>query len=224
MKTSQTLISYVEQCALITLEKQDKLELLIGDSLHELDLDAGKLRFNDFDFPLQVLGTESDNTLTWLWAWADEQTEIAAHLMRSAQQLKTWGADHGVPEFTVPSVDVNSADGMEIGLVAADVCSASCFFADHYEGGAAYFLLFDRRIDDGPSFDRQHLITRMADLFSQYDLNQRSVLESYLRNKGLRSETDRNMISTELENGERLVAEFDDTNRLVMVNNAAFEI
>src|SRR5208337_2070637 len=63
MAATNILQTYLERCALITLEKQDKLESLIAESIHELDLDAGKIRFNDLAFPVQVLGTESDNSL-----------------------------------------------------------------------------------------------------------------------------------------------------------------
>ena len=63
--------------------------------MHELDPDAGKLRFNGLEFPMQVLGTESDNTLIWLWAWADEHTEVPAGLLQSAIELRNWGAGDG---------------------------------------------------------------------------------------------------------------------------------
>jgi hypothetical protein len=223
MKSSKALMSYVEQCALVALEKQDKLDGLIADSLHELDLDAGTIRFNAYEFPMQVLGTESDNTLTWLWAWADEQTEIPASLMQSALQVKTWGADNGMPEFAAASVDRDVAAGEEIAMIATDLCSASCFFADHYEGGALFLLLFDKRIDDQPPFDRQQLARRMSDLFAQYDVNQKAALLSYLRKKGRSPVEEANVISADLESGERFIAEFDDAGRLLLVNGAAFE-
>jgi hypothetical protein len=224
MAASKALMSYLEQYALISLEKQDKLQALIGDALHDLDLEAGIIRFNDIEFPLQVIGTESDNTLTWLWAWADEQTEIPASLMQSAIQLRTWGDVLGIPEFTTPSVDVNIVDGQAIALIAAEVCKSSSYYADHYEGGAAYLLVSDKGIDQHPPFDRQRLLHRMSDLFSQYELNHRNTLLSYLQKKDLFPVSERNMISCELESGERLNAEFDDAGQLLMVNGAVFEI
>lgn len=223
MVASHALMSSLERYALASLEKQDKLEALIGDSLHELDLDAGRLRFNAFAFPMQVLGTESDNTLTWLWAWADEQTDIPEALLQDSLRLKIWGAQAGVPEFTAPSVDLAAADGHAMALIAAQVSRASCFFADHYEGGAAYLLLSDRIIDEQPPFDRDRLLRRMSDLFSRYELDQRAALRSYLELKEIAFTEGENLINAELDSRERLNAEFDDTGRLVMVNGAVFE-
>lgn len=224
MAPGTTLQSYLERYALLSLEKQDKLESLVGEHLYELDLDAGTIRFDELQFSVQVIGTESYNTLTWLWAWADEQAEIPANLIQSAIQLRIWGAEAGIPEFTTPSVDLNRADGHAIAMIAVEVCKASCYYRDGYEGGAAFFLVFDKTIDSGPSFDRHRLLVRLADLFSRYDLNHRNTVLSYLTAKGLSPAERQNTVSCELESGERLIAEFDDAGRLVAVNGAAFEV
>src|SRR5512143_1441503 len=99
MPSSKNFQAYLERYALLSLEKQDKLESLIGAHLHELDLDAGTIRFDALQFPVQVVGTESYNTLTWLWAWADEQAELPANLIQSAVQLRSWGTEADIPEL-----------------------------------------------------------------------------------------------------------------------------
>ncbi len=224
MAATNILQTYLERYALITLEKQDKLESLIAESIHELDLDTGKIRFNDLAFPMQVLGTESDNTLTWLWAWADEQTEISSSLMQSSIQLRNWGVTEGIPEFTTPSLDLGRADGNVIALISAEVCKASGYYRDSYEGGAVLLLLFDSIIDSQPPFDRGRLVRRMSDIFSRYDLNHRNALLSYLRLKRLSPAEERDTVNCELESGERLNAEFDAAGRLIMVNGTSFDI
>jgi hypothetical protein len=224
MASSDSLNIYLEQYALAALEKQDKLDSLIDDQLHELDLDAGTIRFGALDFPVQVIGTESDNTLTWLWAWADEQAELPSGLLQSAIQVRNWGASEGIPEFTMPSVDLDRAEGYLFGMIASGVCNASCYYRDGYEGGSVFLLLFDKSIDHQPSFDRQRLLLRMADLFTRHDLNHRNALLSYFTRKGLSPVVERDLVSCELESGERIFAEFDQTGRLTVVNGAAFDI
>ncbi len=224
MASSAAFQTYLERYALLSLEKQDRLETLIGEHLHELDLDAGVIRFDRYQFPMQVIGTESDNSLTWLWAWSDEQTELPANLLQSAIQLRTWGSAEGLSEFTLPSIDLNRADGNAISLIAAEICRASCFYRDSYEGGAVYLLLFDTLIDGGPPFDRQRLVMRLADLLSRYDLNHRNTILYYLMAKKLSPVTEGTTIGCELESGERLIARFDEAGRLAAINGAAFEL
>jgi hypothetical protein len=217
------LTEYLEQYALISLEKQDKLALLLGDHTYVLDLDSGKIMFNDnLEFTFQVLGTESDNTLIWLWAWADEQTEeVPVELLQASRELRDWGSHEGVQEFTLPAVDLHKADGHVLSMIAGELCKASCYFRDVYEGGSAFFLLYDKLIDAQPVFDLSRLSRRFLDLITRHDLNHRNTLLSYLRLRGLSYEEKDTAITCELDSGERLSAEFDSADRLTMLNGEA---
>ena len=214
-----TITDYFEQFALVSLEKQEKLSRVIGDHLSYLDINEGMVRCNDdLVFPFQVLGTQSDNTLTLLWAWAEEQTEIPESITDVALKLRDWGMQAGLREFTIPSVDVNRVDGYIIALIATEVCKASCFYRDHYEGGAAFVLLFDRRIDAQPAFDRMGLTRTFQDLIAQYEFNHRNALLSYLRMKNLPFSEDGGIINFKLESGEDLQMDFDENGALRSVN------
>jgi hypothetical protein len=217
------LTEYLEQYALISLEKQDKLDLLLGDHTHGLDLDAGKIRFNDnLEFSFQVLGTESYNTLIWLWAWADEQTdEVPVDLLKASHELRDWGLREGVQEFTRPSVDLDRADGHVLSMIASGVCRASCYHKDEYEGGSAFLLLYDKMIDAQPLFDLPRLSRRFLDLISRYEIDHRNALLSYLRISGLSLEEKGSAITSELDSGESLSAEFDNAGRLTQWNGEA---
>src|SRR5208283_456958 len=116
------LNAYLEKYGLLSLEKQDKLAFLIGEHIQQLDLDEGKIRFDSLEFPFQVLGTESDNTVTWLWAWAEDQEEIPVNLIAASLELRNWGSSAGIPEFSISSVDLNKADGFLFSLIASEVC------------------------------------------------------------------------------------------------------
>jgi hypothetical protein len=221
-ETMKTFTEYLEQYALLSLEKKYRLERLLGEYLHELDLDSGMIRFSGgLAFPIQVLGTESDNTLTWLWAWDEEQTEIPENLVQASLQLRIWGTRENIREFTLPSVDIDQADGTAIALIATEVSRANSFFRDSYEGGAAYYLIFDASVDNQPPFDRAELLRQLTDVVARYELNHRKVLWSYLEQKGLSPIAAGDTITCELQTGERVNAEFDKTGRLLIWNGEA---
>jgi hypothetical protein len=210
---------YFEQCALISLEKQAKFERLVGEHFAEFDLDAGILKIdNELALPFQVLGTQSDNTLTWLWAWSDEHAEVQPDQITAAIKLKEWGLQNGIEEFCIPEVDIERADGMMISLIAADVCKASCFYRDAYEGGAVFVLLSGAGIDRQPPFELSGFLRSFTDLASRYDLNHRNVVMSYLRRKGLPFQEDDTMITGKLASGEELRMEFGDRGGLLSLN------
>jgi hypothetical protein len=218
-----TLTSYLEQYGLISLEKQEKFVYLVGDHTMELDFDSGLARFSGgHEFPFQVLGTESDNTLTWLWAWAEEQTEISPELLRSSLQMREWGRSASVPECTTPSVDLDKADGQLLSMIASEVCNAGCYYQDPYEGGALFLLLFGQAIDRQPSLDAAGLSRRFSHLVSQYEIDHRNALLSYLQLKDLPFTEQGTIVMSELESGEDLRAEFDPAGHLISINDKNF--
>jgi hypothetical protein len=219
----KTFIQYVEQYALLSLEKRHKLSGLVADEMHELDLEAGTVLFSSgLVIPYQVLGTESDHTLTWLWAWAEEQTEIPEDLLQTSLDLRAWGMREGLHEFTVPSVDLDRADGNSIALIATEIAKANSFFRDVYDGGSALLLLFDNSIDVQPGFDRKALFQELSGLAALYDLDQRNVLRSYLVAKQLSPTEDGALLSCELDTGERIIAEFNERDKIINLNGESF--
>jgi hypothetical protein len=213
------LISYFERYALISLEKQARLFSFLGEHILELDLDSGLARFgSDRAYPFQILGTESENSLTWLWAWADEQTEVPENLLASAIQLRAWGQKEGFPEFTLPSLDLDRADGTMLSLIASEICTANGYYRDHYEGGVLFLLLSDIPLDEQQGFDRQGLIRQFADLASRYDFDHRNALRSYLSVKGISLTETGDTLGAELATGERLIVEFNSAGKVNTIN------
>ncbi len=213
------LTAYLEQYALLALEKQEKLATLVNGHTSELDLDSGKIIFTDgHEFSFQVLGTESDNTLTWLWAWAEEQIEIPENLLTSSLQLKDWGKREGIEEFAIPSVDLSRADGHVLSLISSQISSASCYYRSPYEGGAVFVLIFSEVVDRQPPFGLNGLSRQFTDFISRYEFNHQNALVSYLRANNLSFTEKGPFVSAKLVTGEKLIAEFNGQGRLKTVN------
>jgi hypothetical protein len=217
------LTAYFERYALPAEEKRAKLLKLVGEHRLDLDLDAGTARFNDtVVLPFQVLGTESENTLTWLWAWADEQTEMPEGLLRSSRAMKIWFETKGLGGYASPSIDLNKADGTQLAVVSSEVCMASAYYREHYEGGSILLLLFGVVIDRQPPFTRSELVRALSDLIAQYDFDHRSALTAYFQAKHLPFSSEGSLLSGELASRERLVAAFDERGRVTTINGEPF--
>lgn len=220
------LTEYLEKYALLSLEKQEKLARLTdGQLVVDLDLDAGRLRFSEgLEFRFQVLGTESDNTLNWLWAWAEEQENLKPDLLTAALQMKEWGAKAGIPECTAPSVDLEKADGYILSLIASEVCAASCYYQDSYDGGASFLLLFGGGLEQQPGFDVAGLSRQFSNLMALYEFDHRNALMSYLRQKNLPFREQGTIIKFELESAEQVSAEFGPSGLLKSINGRSLPL
>jgi len=213
------LTTFFEQYALLALERQEKLAALVNGHTSELDLESGKIIFdNRLELPFQVLGSESDNTLTWLWAWSEEQTEIPEHLLISSLQLKDWGKHEGIEEFTIPSVDLSRADGHVLSLISSQISSASCYYRSPYEGGAVFVLISSELVDRQPPFGLDGLSRQFTDLISRYEFNHRNALVSYVRANNLSFTEKGPFVSAQLVTGEKLIVEFDGQGRLKTID------
>lgn len=63
--------------AAISFGKQLFLAELVGSSDWHFDMPSGLLSFSDkYQWHAQILGTEADDSQTWLWAWANEASSI----------------------------------------------------------------------------------------------------------------------------------------------------
>lgn len=213
-----TLTSHMETFALVSLEKQDKFARTVGRTIGQLELDAGIIRFPELELPFQVLGTESENTLTWLWAWADEQTEVPESLLKSSLEMRMWGQKEGISECTVPSVDLNAADGTVISLVASGVCTASCYYHEVYQGGGLFLLLFSDAIDRQSGFTVASLSKSFSDLASVHEFNHRTAFRSYFERKQIPFTEHDTFIVSEMETGEDIRVNFSRSGQLISIN------
>ncbi len=83
--------------------KQLHLSGLIGEQPWNIDLKTSLLSFGDkYRWHFQLLGTESEASGTWLWAWATTASKLPAHLLVASHVLKTYGEQRGIPELTTP--------------------------------------------------------------------------------------------------------------------------
>jgi hypothetical protein len=209
-------------------DKQIYLQAQFGKTGWAFDLNSGVLAFRrphagPLQLSVHVLGTESEETKTWLWAWANDSA-VPPTLMTSALQLKQIGVAKGIPEFTAPewpiTPDVNPP---RISLVASGMLRASAYFRAPYPKGAAYLLIKD------PKYKRSVTkpIQRIAKAFplflaKHFVSDQRAAYLSYLKFYRLDvEERDHEVIATtKVARGaialgqQQLVAEFDARNRL----------
>jgi len=78
--------------AVASFDKQLHLSELVAEEDWHLDLVSGLLLFCDrFAWHAQLLGTEAEETHTWLWAWANETSHIPPYLLQTALQMKALG-------------------------------------------------------------------------------------------------------------------------------------
>lgn len=196
-------------------DKQQALAALVGKHSWQLDTDNGIITFNErLKFPVQILGSESKVSNSWLWAWANKVTPLPAKLLASANELRALGEREGIPELTQGQISLDKVDGHYLSLLASGVCEADCYYRGPYDNGAVFVLItapqVGQSMDDSPA----HLASMFSQVISNFELNHRSALRSYLQFKGYAVKVTPTGIAGKSSGGSELKATFDGAGRL----------
>jgi hypothetical protein len=165
-------------------DKQQALAAVLGQHSWQLDTENGIITFNDrLKFPTQILGTESEVSNSWLWAWGNKVTPLPEKLLASANELRALGERERIEELTQAQISRDKANGHYLALLASGVCKADCHYRGPYENGAVFVVInapqVKQRMDDSPA----HLALMFSQVMSNFELNHRSALRSYLQFK-----------------------------------------
>lgn len=137
--------------AVASFDKQIYLRAMLGGRPWSFDARRGILIFEDIhdqqlELAVQVLGTESDEDGSWMWAWANTEAGLPQRMLAAASELRALGDAQAIPELRQGEVRFTSElDAARIAAVASGVCRAGCSFRAPYPGGAIYMLIKDAK-------------------------------------------------------------------------------
>jgi hypothetical protein len=217
-----------------SFDKQIYLQAMFGKAGWSLDLSTGVLAFRKpHEEPqqlfVQVLGTQSEDSGTWLWAWANQAQTFAPALLGVAEEVRVLGAKLGVAELTQAEIPCTSqVNGDSIAAVASGLSRAGCTFRAAYPRGAMQLVIRDPRFKR-PVSQPAPRIVRAFPMFLRANpkIPARPALLAYLQFYRLNVEEQgervrawsagesRNAIGAEA--ARALVAEFDGAGRLLRI-------
>lgn len=208
----------IEQYGGFALEKQNNLGNLIGQLPWNANLDDGEIRFGDnLFFPIQILGTFSHSSQTWLWAWANSQSNIPQDLLQQALTLKQYGENHGVDLLSNGTFDASETDLHFIGLIASGMFNSSGYYLADYGEGILCVTIASAEIDRTFNNDHLEIMTIFPQLISLYEMNHKSALSNYLQQKGYQIQESENQL-TGTKGNKIIRAEFDHLSRMTTLN------
>lgn len=96
-----TLQDHFEDHAASSFARQMALGDVIGERAWGLDVQKGLLRFGDDQaYRVQLLGSHAFEPGTWLWIWANAQSNIPPQHTAAALRIRQLGEAQGIGAFT----------------------------------------------------------------------------------------------------------------------------
>lgn len=170
-------------------------------------------------FATQALGSESHMAETWLWIWANDLAELPDDLLRAARQLRAWGEELGIPEFTQGEFPLTEADGHVLSLVASELLKSNAYYRGPYVGGAGFVLIDDPAFPAAPSDARRVPAVFRAALASLPIADHRRAFVAYLRHLGWEIEEHDAIVGR--SDDWQVQARFNEASRLLELTSAS---
>lgn len=214
-KTEQELI---ERYGGTVMEKQLDFGDLIGDNNWNINIGNGEISFGEnFVFPIQVLGTISHSSQTWLWAWANAQSGLSDNILKDSLFLKKYGEDNGIDLLRNNTFDFSKEDLHLMGIIASGINDSSAYYICDYGQGAMVVIIKSDKIEKTHKNDHLRVLTVFPRLISEFEVNHKFALINYLKAKGYNVSDNENKISA-TRNEDTITAEFDELSRLTKLN------
>jgi hypothetical protein len=170
-----------------SFDKQIYFDAMYGKARWALDLSTGVLALTrPHEEPVQlfaqVLGTESEDNGTWLWAWANGDQKFSQPLLQSALELRNIGTNDNVAELAAPELSCGRwINGQTLSAVASGLCRAGCTFRAPYPRGALHLIIRDPRFKRPVSQPIPRILRAFPMFLQRYPLRrQREALLHYL--------------------------------------------
>lgn len=217
-KSEQELL---ERFGCYGFEKQFTFYDVIGDSDWQIDIDQGVIHFNDdITFSIQLLGSFSLSSETWLWSWNNEASQLPTPVIEQALSLKHYGEENNIDLFTVGQFVATEADLYKIGAIAAGMFDTNGFYLADFGQGIALVTVKRDHIDHNTRNQTQ-IFETFSEFIANFDVNHYQALKYYLIAKDYQIEpsdlTDHSTLVA-IKGQERIVAQFDQQSRLISLN------
>lgn len=171
---------FEEKVGSVMLRQQAFAEFL-SEHNFKLLLDEGKIDFGEKGiFPIQLLGTVSDEEQSWLWAWANG--EIKPELKSHVESIRLIGEQKDLLELTEEEVFFDEADPEILAIIAVD--EKSCYYRVNHTSGNVYAMVIGAPIPSRGNYGFDS-INRVIELISQaFTANLKRVTLTLLTQEG----------------------------------------
>lgn len=210
---------FLEKFGASALEKQRNLYDVTGGLPWNVDMNKEEITFgDDLTFPMQVLGSFSHSSETWLWIWENKAGGYAESVMKQALLLKQYGEENNIDLLTVGKFDAVENDLHLIGMIAVEIFNGSGYYLGNYGQGTMVVTIKSDIIDKVESEELARILTVFPELISTFEIqNHKNAFTNYLTQKGYQLTLNGNEIKAE-KNENVINAVFNENNLLTKLN------
>ena len=223
-----TISELVDQHIGLSYRKQLALSDFLGRHSWQVDLGKGVVDFGKGPglfgkrrvYPIQIIGTEAEDSGTWLWAWANTESNIPSGLLKAVNGIKALGETQGIDALATAKLPSSEYPGHVLASIGAGIADADCYYRGPYPGGAAFFLVYETPLRQAPPTPSVRVANVLMQVISAFPVNHRAMARAYLESEGFRLDEKDSGWSAADESGRSLTIAFDEMERIAEVTTS----
>ena len=198
-----------------TLLQKRAFKLLVEGSNWQVDFDSGKIYFDEREFDIQFIGSESFSSNTWLWGY-ENINGFDERLLELTNKAREFGEKFGLSAFSTPRFDLDeNFNGHTISMVLCAAFDEQNYYRIEYDGGAAYVAFRSDVVFEEPVLANE-LLSVVNECISSYELDHKIFIKGLLLSCDMKfSESPNEIVSDKYE----LSFKFDELNRLINISS-----
>ena len=198
-----------------TLLQKRAFKLLVEGSNWQVDFDSGKIYFDEREFDMQFIGSESFSSNTWLWGY-ENINGFDERLLGLANKAREFGEKFGLSAFSRPQFELDeNLNGHTISMILCTAFDEQNYYRIEYDGGAAYVAFRSDAVFEEPVLANE-LLSVVNECLSTYDLDHKILVKGLLLSCDMKFSERPNEI---VANKNELSFKFDELNRLINISS-----
>jgi len=178
---------------------------------------TGKMRTK-----IQLIGTESYKSKTWLWAWANKTPGLSSKIKTKAEELKAYGKKHNINFLKLPSFKLDKVTAYQLCLIASGLLHSASFYRAPYQDGAAYFLLTEYPQLETLNKTSPRIMRAVAQLTHHLSFNRhfnhRRAIENMIKQLKMKYKITTKKLIIKVDGTHKISLRFNKKNQLKLMN------
>ncbi|HEY9261031.1 DUF6882 domain-containing protein [Chitinophaga sp.] len=185
LKLDKGLSTLAELYGGIAMDKQWSLQDVIGNKSGKINAAKGRIKFGLWhSFPVQILGTYTISSKTFLWAWAATHPFVPSDLIQQALQLKSYGIKNGIGMLSKELFTAEKLHLYLIGSIASGMFDASSYHLVKGKDSITVVSLNGGTIKNKKLTDQDLTDLVIPEWFSWFEMvDERNAINTYLTAK-----------------------------------------
>ena len=167
----------------LALDKQESFGELIGEKVGNLNIEKGTISFDEsLEFPIQIIGTLSNETNKWHWAWDNEGIDLPENLVKESIEVKEIGEKHGISQFTTNIFDADNLEAHLIAMTVSGIMGDAGYYAADFGEITFFVTVHSDKIPHDETIER--FINVYNKFQKEFDVKPRLAFEGYTKLRG----------------------------------------